>query len=88
MLLVPYFLDQYLQAHFFERAGAAAPGAVIDSQAIAQASDQALLSQLRDTLGEILERNGRFAEEARRIQRSYREHDGGQACAERLLALA
>ncbi|MEO7733940.1 MAG: nucleotide disphospho-sugar-binding domain-containing protein, partial [Kofleriaceae bacterium] len=81
VLVVPYFADQFVQAHMVDRAGAAAPGLSVRPERIAEID-------LRATLEALLDRNGSASRNARRVQASYRQHDGGRTCAERIVALA
>jgi zeaxanthin glucosyltransferase len=78
MLLVPYFTDQYFQAHVLQRAGEGAPGVTVLPERIAEID-------LRGTLAALLDQDGRARRNARRIQASYRERDGGRLAAERIV---
>lgn len=81
LLITPYFMDQFLQAHFFDQAGSAAPGTVLYRQ-------QFTAERARVALRELLDPDGRAVRNAQRIRASYREQNGARVAAELLLALA
>ncbi|HEU4731662.1 MAG TPA: glycosyltransferase [Kofleriaceae bacterium] len=81
MLIVPYFADQFFQAYVMERAGSEAPGVTARPDRIGELD-------LRATLAALLDPEGSVRRNARRVQASYRQRDGGRLCAERIMALA
>ncbi len=81
MLILPQWLDQFLQAHLIEAEGEMAAGIALREQAL---SVQALRSALRA----LLAPDGSYASNARRISRSFRDLNGGRKAAELIAELA
>lgn len=80
VMIVPYFADQFFQAFVIDRAGADAPGRSVLPEQLAGLD-------LRAALAALIDRDGPARRNARRIQESYRAHDGGRTVAERIAAL-
>jgi len=79
VMVVPYGIDQELQAYFVDHAGPDAPGIAM--------SRYATTSELRDALRRLIEPDGPLRRNARRVQASYRESDGAQRAADLVIAL-
>ena len=77
LLLIPVCNDQPVQAHFIQKAGA---GLSLHLGSLSAAAIRARLEALLDPLG-----NCRAS--ARRVQRSYRSHDGAREAARLIAAL-
>lgn len=81
MLILPQWLDQFLQAHLMEAEGERAAGITLGEQ---PPSVQALRSALRA----LLAPDGSYAFNARRISTSFRDMNGGRKAAELIAELA
>jgi MGT family glycosyltransferase len=78
MLLIPVCNDQPVQAHFLARAGA---GLSLDRRTLSTPS-------CREALAALLDPDGVFRRNARRVQADYRERDGAREAARLILELA